>query len=152
MGEKVWSPWPHLFDKEHTCVHIRHTDLLASRQENLETKARNEAERVFVDAAREAGILDRVGKSAAKVVTPSNDVYGWKLIRSTLFGRSFNQTRAQISIAPPTATNAPRVLRFVRITALTTRIFPVPKAIHIQLSSTIQHEQLLTLTWHEQPI
>jgi hypothetical protein len=56
------------FDKEHTYVHTRQTDLLARRQENLETQARNEAERVLVDAARDAGILARAGENARKVV------------------------------------------------------------------------------------
>lgn len=56
------------FDKEHTYVHTRQTDLLARRQENLETRARNEAERVLVDAARDAGILTRAGENARKVV------------------------------------------------------------------------------------
>jgi NAD(P)H-hydrate repair Nnr-like enzyme with NAD(P)H-hydrate epimerase domain len=56
------------FDKEHTYVHTRQTDLLARRQENLETKARNEAERVLVDAARDAGVLTRAGENARKVI------------------------------------------------------------------------------------
>ena len=56
------------FDKEHTYVHMRQTDLLARRQENLETKARNEAERVLVDAARDAGVLTRAGENARKVI------------------------------------------------------------------------------------
>jgi hypothetical protein len=73
-----------VFDKEHTYVHTRHTDLLASRQENLETKARNEAERVLVDAAREAGILERAGKSAAKVVEGFVRSLGYQQVTVTL--------------------------------------------------------------------
>lgn len=57
-----------VFDQEHTYVHTRNTDLLARRRENLETRARNEAERALVDAAREAGILRRAGENARRVI------------------------------------------------------------------------------------
>lgn len=73
-----------VFDKEHTYVHTRHTDILASRQENLETKARNEAERALVDAARDAGILERAGKSASKVVEGFVRSLGYKQVTVTL--------------------------------------------------------------------
>ena len=57
-----------VFDQERTYVHTRNTDLLARRKENLETRARNEAERSLVDAAREAGILLRAGENARRVI------------------------------------------------------------------------------------
>jgi hypothetical protein len=72
------------FDKDHTYVHTRHTDLLASRQENLETKARNEAERVLVDAARDAGILARAGQNARKVVEGLVRSLGYQQVTVTL--------------------------------------------------------------------
>ena len=74
------------FDQEHTYVHTRHTDLLASRQENLETKARNEAERVLVDAARDGGILSRAGENARKVVEGLVRSLGYQQVTVTLSG------------------------------------------------------------------
>lgn len=55
-------------DKEHTYVHTRKTGLLARRQEDLESRARAEAERALVDAARETGILVRARENARRVV------------------------------------------------------------------------------------
>ena len=55
-------------DKEHTYVHTRKTGLLARREEDLESRARAEAERALVDAAREAGILVRARENARRVV------------------------------------------------------------------------------------
>ncbi|MGC4087801.1 MAG: DUF4230 domain-containing protein [Polyangiaceae bacterium] len=56
------------FDKEHTYVHTRKTDLLARRHEDLESRARAEAERALVDSAREAGILLKARENARRVV------------------------------------------------------------------------------------
>ena len=55
-------------DGEKTYVHTRKTGVLAQRRENLETRARQEAERTLVEAAREAGILARAEENATRVV------------------------------------------------------------------------------------
>lgn len=55
-------------DNERTFVHTRNTDLLAKRNENLESEARKEAERTLTEAAIEAGILDRARKNAETTV------------------------------------------------------------------------------------
>lgn len=74
------------FDTEHTYVHTRQTDLLARRQENLETRARNEAERVLVDAARDAGILARAGENGRRVVEGLLRSLGYQNVTVTLPG------------------------------------------------------------------
>lgn len=55
-------------DNEHTYVHSRSTDLLADRNEKLESQARKEAERLIVEAARESGVLSRARKNAERTV------------------------------------------------------------------------------------
>jgi hypothetical protein len=55
-------------DNQRTYVHTRRTGLLARRQEALEARARSEAERALLDAAREAGILERAQESAQRAV------------------------------------------------------------------------------------
>jgi hypothetical protein len=55
-------------DTEHTYVHTRSTDTLARRREDLETRARQEAERSMEAAALEAGILERARTNAARTV------------------------------------------------------------------------------------
>jgi hypothetical protein len=55
-------------DNEHTYVHSRSTDLLADRNEKLESQARKEAERLIVEAAMEAGVLSRARKNAERTV------------------------------------------------------------------------------------
>ncbi|HEX7451486.1 MAG TPA: DUF4230 domain-containing protein, partial [Polyangiaceae bacterium] len=56
-------PAPEVFhaelDNSKTYVHTRHTGALATRQENLETRARQEAERTLIDAALQGGLLKR---------------------------------------------------------------------------------------------
>ncbi len=52
-------------DSERTYVHSRSTDVLATRRENLETRARQEAERSLAAAALEGGILARAEKSVS---------------------------------------------------------------------------------------
>jgi len=56
-------------DNERTFVHTRRTDVLARRNEELETRARQEAERTLHDAAVQAGILDRARRNAEQTVT-----------------------------------------------------------------------------------
>jgi hypothetical protein len=55
-------------DNERTFVHTRRTDLLAKRDEGLESRARRKAERTLRDAALEAGILERAQRNAAATV------------------------------------------------------------------------------------
>jgi len=87
---RVRLPAPEIFhvtfDKEHTYVHSRNTDLLARRKENLETKARNEAESALLDAAREAGILQRAGENARRVVEGLARSLGYEDVEVTLPG------------------------------------------------------------------
>jgi uncharacterized protein DUF4230 len=65
-------PRPQVFstrlDSEHTYVHTRQTDVLARRREDLETRARQEAERTLREAAVRAGILEHARDSAAHTV------------------------------------------------------------------------------------
>jgi hypothetical protein len=55
-------------DNERTYVHTRRTDVLADRKESLETRARQEAERAIVEAARQGGILQRAQTNAGRTV------------------------------------------------------------------------------------
>jgi Protein of unknown function (DUF4230) len=56
-------------DAEHTFVHSRTTDLFARRQEQLESRARREAERSLEAGAIEAGILRRAEENAARTLS-----------------------------------------------------------------------------------
>lgn len=56
-------------DNARTYVHTRKTDLLAQRNELLESRAREAAERTLRAAAEEAGILQRARDSVARTVT-----------------------------------------------------------------------------------
>lgn len=55
-------------DNARTYVHSRKTDLLASRREDLETRARREAERSLEQAALDAGILEKAEQSVQRTV------------------------------------------------------------------------------------
>ena len=55
-------------DNQRTYVHTRRTDALAKRQETLETRARQEAERTLRDAAIAGGILERARDGAERAV------------------------------------------------------------------------------------
>jgi hypothetical protein len=57
-----------VLDGEHTYVHTRRTDLLARRNETLETSARKEAEHTLTQAALSAGILDKADAQARRVI------------------------------------------------------------------------------------
>lgn len=65
-------PAPEVFhaelDNEKTYVHTRRTGALAMRKENLETRARQEAERSLTNAALQAGILARASENAQRAV------------------------------------------------------------------------------------
>jgi hypothetical protein len=56
-------------DSEKTYVHTRKTGVLARRQENLETRARKEAERTLMEAAKQAGIVKRAEENAVRTVS-----------------------------------------------------------------------------------
>ena len=55
-------------DNEKTYVHSRKTGTLADRHENLESRARLEAERTLVESARQAGLLVRAAENARRTV------------------------------------------------------------------------------------
>lgn len=55
-------------DNERTYVHTRRTDVLAQRRENLETRARQEAERTLEEAAIEGGVIGRAQRNAERTV------------------------------------------------------------------------------------
>ncbi|MEM9067692.1 MAG: DUF4230 domain-containing protein [Myxococcota bacterium] len=74
----ITLPAPQIFsaalDNERTYVHTRDTDLLAARDDHLETRARREAERSLQESAIEAGILDRAranGETAVRTLVRS---------------------------------------------------------------------------------
>jgi hypothetical protein len=55
-------------DSDRTYVYHRKTDLLAKRQESLETRARQAAEQTLRSAAEDAGILKRAEDSVSRTV------------------------------------------------------------------------------------
>lgn len=55
-------------DNEHTFVHSRSTDVLAKRDDTLETRARVVAEKELERAAIDAGILDRARRNAGETI------------------------------------------------------------------------------------
>jgi hypothetical protein len=55
-------------DNAKTYVHSRKTGTLADRHENLESRARQEAERTLVESARQAGLLNRASDNARRTV------------------------------------------------------------------------------------
>jgi len=69
---KITLPQPKVLsskiDNDRTYVHTRRTDTLASRKESLETRARQEAERSIVEAALQAGILERARQNTRRTV------------------------------------------------------------------------------------
>jgi len=68
----ITLPAPQVFhaelDNSKTYVHKRHTGALAFRKENLETRARQEAERSLIEAALQAGLLNRASDNARRAV------------------------------------------------------------------------------------
>jgi hypothetical protein len=55
-------------DNEKTYVHSRKTGTLAERRENLESRARKEAEKTLIESARQAGLLKRAADNARRTV------------------------------------------------------------------------------------
>jgi hypothetical protein len=70
-------------DTDRTYVHSRETDLLARRNEQLESKARSKAERRLRQAALEAGLLDRARRNARRTVTALARSMGHEKVRVT---------------------------------------------------------------------
>jgi hypothetical protein len=68
----ITLPAPEVFhaelDNSKTYVHTRRTGALATRKENLETRARQEAEQSLIEAALEAGLLNRASDNARRAV------------------------------------------------------------------------------------
>lgn len=87
---EVHLPAPEIFhvalDNSHTYVHSRKTDLLARRQEALESRARSEAEKVLLDGAKEAGILRQAGDNARRVVEGLVRSLGYREVVVTISG------------------------------------------------------------------
>jgi hypothetical protein len=69
---RVTLPAPEILstrlDEAHTYVYRRSTALLAKRNEQLESKARQEAVRALEEAAREASLMDKAKKQAERTV------------------------------------------------------------------------------------
>jgi len=65
-------------DNERTYVHTRNTDVLAVRKEDLESRARQEAEASLRDAALDGGILDRAKVSAEKSIEALLRSFGYE--------------------------------------------------------------------------
>lgn len=65
-------------DNDRTYVRDRNTDLLARREEQLETQARQEAERRLRAAAIEAGIEERARRNAAQTIETLARSLGWR--------------------------------------------------------------------------
>lgn len=69
---RIVLPRPQVFsarlDSQRTYVHTRRTDVLARERQDLETRARQEAERTIQASAVEGGILDRARENAARTV------------------------------------------------------------------------------------
>lgn len=67
-------------DNERTYVHSRQTDLWAKRQEHLESRARQEAERTLEQAALDSGILRKAEESVARTLDSLVRSLGWEKV------------------------------------------------------------------------
>ncbi len=85
---KITLPAPEVFhaelDNDKTYVHTRRTGALAKRQENLETRARQEAERTLVNAAVQAGLLSRASENARRAVEGVVRALGYEHVEVTV--------------------------------------------------------------------
>jgi len=85
---KIRLPAPEVFhaelDNSKTYVHTRHTGALATRKENLETRARQEAERTLIDAALQAGLLERASDNARHAVEGLVHALGYEQLEITV--------------------------------------------------------------------
>lgn len=71
-------------DNEKTYVHSRKTGTLANRNENLESRARKEAERTLVESARQAGLLTRASENARRTVEALVHSLGYDKVEVTV--------------------------------------------------------------------
>lgn len=71
-------------DNAKTYVHSRKTGTLADRRDNLETRARQEAERTLVESARQAGLLKRAGDNAKRTVEALVHSLGYDKVEVTV--------------------------------------------------------------------
>jgi Protein of unknown function (DUF4230) len=71
-------------DNEKTYVHSRKTGTLADRHENLESRARKEAERTLVESARQAGLLTRAADNARRTVEALVHSLGYQNVEVTV--------------------------------------------------------------------
>ena len=67
-------------DNQHTFVFKRDTDVFAQRQDSLETRARQEAERTLTTAAEEAKILERSNESIRRTVETLIRSLGYRMV------------------------------------------------------------------------
>jgi hypothetical protein len=79
-------------DNEHSWVYSRTTDILAQRQEDLETRARREAESTLEQVAVSQGILERARTNAENTVA--------SLVRSLGYGSVVVRSREPASRVP----------------------------------------------------
>lgn len=83
-------------DSSRTYVHSRKTDMLAERQEHLETKARARAEESLRGAAIEGGILSRAEESVRKSVTALLKSLGFESVEVRFEARD-----PSVPVSPP---------------------------------------------------
>ena len=101
---KLTLPAPEVFhaelDNSKTYVHTRHTGALATRQENLETRARQEAERSLIDAALQAGLLARASENARRAVEGVVRALGYEQVEVTVRPPAKQASSAPAASAP----------------------------------------------------
>jgi hypothetical protein len=73
-------------DNQRTFVFKRDTDLLAERQDSLETRARQEAEKTLASAAEEGKIVDRSNASVRRTVETLVRSLGYRVVTVTFRG------------------------------------------------------------------
>jgi hypothetical protein len=71
-------------DNDKTYVHSRKTGALATRHENLESRARQEAERTLVESARQAGLLNRAAENGRRTVEALVHSLGYDQVEVTV--------------------------------------------------------------------
>jgi hypothetical protein len=107
---EITLPEPEVFDtfldNEKTFVHSRETDVLARRAIDLETRARQEAERTITNAALEGGILDRARENAERTVRSVVSGLGYREV-TIRFGERAPSTGSVIGPAAPGSSAPP---------------------------------------------
>ena len=73
-------------DNQHTFVFKRDTDVLARREDSLETRARQEAERTLATAAEEAKILEHSNDSVRRTVETLVRSLGYRMVTVSFRG------------------------------------------------------------------